>query len=380
MRPECTRHPLLRERPAAALWLLALLTLGAAGVVTSARADDGDGGEFATAPLVERSPARDLREVLALADEALPLRVTLASRDQVVGHPWRVYGDTLLLVPPTAWRAGRESPPADLRGVPLADLVRVEQSRSGARAGAGWGAKSGALIVCGLGLLTGAAVSVFSDSESDLAPIVAFGAMGAAAGALTGAGIGAGVGALGREWIQLWPADSAGGVLPDDAVTGAGSRRARLAVEAAWSFDDGAEQDGRGPGVRVGVVRRFGDHLELGPFAEYHDLRGLYRYENSYDPYPPAGGHLALRSRMFALGLDVRLHRRGPGLRPFGTVGIGWCLGDDLYLGLNGGGGLRWRGGDNVFTLVVRRHHEATGTEPREGRFWSIAAGVTFGD
>lgn len=370
----------MRERLTAAAALAVLLLLAGAGAAAPAP-DVGDTtGEFATAPLVQKPVARDLRGLLALVDGNLPLRVTLASRDQAVGHPWRVYGDTLLLVAPTAWEAGQAPRRVDLRGVPLDDITRVEQSRSGARAGAGWGAKSGALVVGGLGLLVGVAVAAISDGDSDVVPVLAFGAVGAGAGALAGGGLGAGIGALGRDWVTLWPLDAAGEALPQDAAAGDATRRARLVVEGAWSFDDGAELDGRGPGARLGIVRRIGDIFELGPFAEYHDLRGLYRYESIYDPYPPATGSLAARNRQFILGLDLRAHGRGEGVRPFGTAGIGWCLGGDFHVGAHGGGGLRWRGrSGHEVSLVVRRYFEVTGARPRQSRFWSVAAGVTFG-
>ncbi len=366
-----------RRRPRAAAALAVLLLVGAGGAA-AARAEDPTVREFDVAPLTTPHAPRDLRELLALADGDLPLRVTRASRDQVVGHPWRVYGDTLLLVPPPDWRSGRTPAREILLGVALDDIARLEQSRSGVRAGAGWGARSGALVVGGLGLLVGAAVSALTEGDSDVTPVVAFGAIGAAAGALAGGGIGAGIGALGRDWVTLWPFESAGESRPPE---GGGGGRSRFVLEGAWSFDDGAEQDGRGPGVRAGVVRRVGGLFEMGPFAEYHDLGGLYRYApgGQYE-YPHAGDFLVERSRLFALGLDVRAQGRGAGLRPCGATGLAWCLGEGLYVGAHAGAGLRWRlAGGHDLTLFVRRHFGVIGSEPRESRFWSIAAGVTFG-
>lgn len=360
--------------------LAVMLLFGLAGAVPPALAEDPGGHEFGAAPLADPLVPRDLRELLALVDGDLPLRVTLGSRDQAVGYPWRIYGDTLLLVPPTDWKAGRTPEPEMLRGVPLDEILRLEQSRSGVRAGAGWGARSGALVVGGLGLLVGTAVSALSEGDSDVTTILAFGAMGAAAGALTGGGIGAGVGALGRDWVTIWPFETAGGLPPHGAAAGGVARRTRFAMEGAWSFDDGAEQDGRGPGVRIGIVRRVGGRFEMGPFAEYHDLRGLYRYTGTGQFYPHTSDFLAARTRLFALGLDVRTQGRSQGARLFGTTGLAWCLGDGLYIGAHAGAGLRWRGrGTHDLTLVVRRHFGVIGSEPRQSRFWSIAAGVTFG-
>lgn len=357
--------------------IAALLALLALLATTQVLADDPTGGEFAPAPLADRPVPRDLRELLALVDGGLPLRLTLASREQPVGHPWRVRGDTLQIVPPGAYEAGQAPRAGDLVGVPIVAIVRVEQSRSGARTGAGWGAKAGAAVMGGLGLFIGLAVMSLDEGDSDAAPLVAFTAVGAGAGALVGGGIGAGVGALGRDWTTLWPFELAGEVLSTDLAADAEARRAHFALEGAWSFDDGAETDGRGPGARLGLVRRLGENIELGPFAEYHDLRGEFRALDYYGNETIR----AARSRMFALGLDARANARTGRTRFFGTAGIGWCLGDDLYLGAHGGGGLRWRSdGGHVVSLVLRRYFEVTGTQPREGRFWSVAAGITFGD
>lgn len=381
------RHGGLRGGPLActAPALAVLLLLGRADAAAPARADDPVGHEFeGMPPSTSSTPpvARNLRELLALVDGAVPLRVTLSSRDQAIGNPWRVYGDTLLLAPPAEWTAGRTPERATLLAAPLPDIIRVEQLRSGVRAGAGWGAKSGALVVGGLGLLVGTAVSALTDGDSDASAILALGAIGAAAGALAGGGIGAGVGALGHDWVAIWPLEAAGEVAGAGAAAQgpAAGNGARLALEGGWSFDDAAEQDGRGPGVRLGVVRRIGGRFEMGPFAEYHDLRGLYPYRGSTGYYPATDYYLAARTRLFALGLDVRTQGRGRGPRPCGTTGLAWCLGDGLYVGAHAGAGLRWQHGNgHELTLLVRRHFGVLGSEPRESRFWSIAAGITFG-
>lgn len=389
-----SRHRRWGSRLACAAPVLAvLLLLGQAIAAVPVRADDPVGHEFEEMP-ASTSPAplvaRDLRELLALVEGDVPLRVTLSVRGQVIGHPWRVYGDTLLLVPPAEWKPGRAPERAGLPGVRLDDIVLLEQSRSGARAGAGWGAKSGALVVGGLGLLVGTAVSALSDGDGDATTILALGAIGAAAGALAGGGIGAGVGALGHDWVAIWPPAAAGrlagrghGAADVDAtsiVSGGTARRSRLALEGGWSFDDAAEHDGRGPGVRLGIVRRVGGHFEMGPFAEYHDLRGLYRYTALEGLHPDAVEFLAARTRLFALGLDVRTLGRGRGPRPCGTTGLAWCLGDGLFVAAHAGAGVRWQCGDgHELTLLVRRHFGVLGSQPRESRFWSIAGGITFG-
>lgn len=369
-----------RRSPAIA----ALLLVAALSAVSTALADEIPRPGTPASPLTPPAgdPPRDLRELLALVDGNLPLRLTLASRDEVVGHPWRIQDGHLQVVPATAFRQGQAPRAGELVSVPVADIVRVEQSRSGARAGAGWGAKTGAIVVGGLGLLVGAAVAGLSEGDDDAAPVLGFGIVGVGAGALVGGGIGAGVGALGRDWVTLWPPDEAGEPSSGDVAGGQPARRARFALEAGWSVDDRAEVDGRGPGARIGLVRRLGGAIEMGPFAEFHDLHGATLYEYQYDPaYPPYDPLLVARNRMFSLGLDVRANGQARGVRFMGTAGIGWCLSDELYIGANAGLGLRRRGeGGHEVSLLVRRHFEVTGMESRQGRFWSVAAGITFGD
>lgn len=358
-----------------------LLPMMVLAVASGARADDRS-TEFATGPLAEPVAPRDLRELLATVDAKYPLRVTLSTREIIEGHPWRVYGDTLLLVPPTEYAAGIATPdPAHLLAAPVTDIIRVQQRQSGLARGAGWGAKSGALVGGGLGVLLGVVVAAISedgdDDIGDVGVVAMASLMGAGTGALFGSGIGAGVGAMTHDWYTIWPlGDSQGGGHPDGTVA-----RTRMCVEAGWSHDTDAIEDGSGPGGRLGILRRLGDRVEMGPFVEYHNIRGLvlneYQYYYPYDDYVP---YPTSTSSQLSLGLDVRVNSTTVGSRPFFDSGIGWCAAGDLFLGAHVGAGLRWRGDNhNEYSLALRRYFALTGTDGERGRFWAVSAGITFG-
>jgi len=329
--------------------------------------------EFATPPMRETVAPRDLREVLALAEADLPLRVRLLSRAQQEGYPWRVEGDTLRLVPPAAHVAGG-SAPADsvLVAVPLDEIVAVWQQRSGLRSGLNWGAKSGAIVGGGLGLLIGAALTALADDDSDAAPIMAASLVFAAAGAAGGTLVGGVVGALTSDWYVLWPPE--GDVAPEGGVEGE-TARARWCLEPGWSFTPEAGVDGNGPSLRATILKRLGRRFELGPCLEVHDIEGGTWQDSYY-----GGPYLSHRSREFGLGVDVRLNERGAGLRPLGTVGLGWFVGNDLRLGAHLGAGVRWRGARGPeLSLAARRFVPLTGGEFDEARFWAVSAGITLG-
>jgi hypothetical protein len=352
--------------------LLPLMVLALAG---SARADDR-ATEFATEPLAEPVVPRDLSELLATVDAKYPLRVTLSTRETVEGHPWRVYGDTLLLVAPTEYTAGIAAPDAaHLLTAPVTDIIRVQQRRSGLASGAGWGAKSGALVGGGLGLLIGVLVATISEDDDSVAgPIVVISLAGVGTGALLGSGIGAGVGAMTHDWYTIWPlGEDPDGEHPDGAIA-----RTRMCVEAGWSHDTEALVDGSGPGARLGILRRLGDRVEMGPFVEYHNIRGLILED--YDWYYGYEQYEVSTSSQLSLGLDVRVNSAAVGSRPFFDSGVGWCAAGDLFLGAHLGAGLRWRNeGNTEYSLALRRYFALTGTDGDRGRFWAVSAGITFG-
>jgi hypothetical protein len=359
-------------RPTVLAVAMAMATAVAA-LATTALAVGDPTTEFATRPLRETFAPRDVREVLALVEADLPLRVRLLSREQQEGYPWRVEGDTLRLIPLATYRAG-DMAPADtvLLAVPVTEIIAVWQQRSGVREGLKWGAKSGAIIGGGLGMLVGAALSSLSDDDSDAAPIMAASLIFAASGAAAGTLVGGAVGALTSDWFPLWPPDE--GVGPDGGPAGNLSR-ARWCLEPGWSFRSEAETDGSGPSLRMGFLRRLGRWVELGPCVEYHDIEGELWRDSYY-----GGPYLSHASNKLGLGLDIHLDERGLGLRPLGTAGLGWFAGDDLYLGAHLGAGLRWRSAQGTeLSLTARRYLPLTGSETDIARFWAVSAGVTLG-
>lgn len=326
-----------------------------AALATVAHAD-----EFTATPLAE--PPHDLRQLLATIDGEHLLSIDLAAGRTVEGYPHRVVADTLLLT--------TEEGAAPLLRAPLAEIVKIRQRRSGAASGAGWGAVSGVVAGGALGALFGIVVASIDDDDG-AGPIVAFSLGGVAAGALLGSGIGAGIGAMTHGWRTVYPLDES----DDFASVDEGSPRTRLCLEPGWNFGVSGVRDSAGLGARLGVLRRLGGRLEMGPFIEYHDISGVR------EVYPYYGGvYLDQTSRLLAVGIDVRANGTDTGWRPFGTGGTGWCVSNDLYLGGHLGGGIRWRGDSgHEFSLGARRYFSLTGGQARIAQFWSVTAGIAVG-
>lgn len=353
--------------------LLGLLIVSAAATTRPplAAAQAGDAAsEFATTPLRQPVDTRDLRAVLTFADPDRELRVFLVDGRRIDGFPWLVERDTLRLITPEDYRADEAA--VGTLAVPLADITTVGQYRSGAPEGLRWGAKSGAIVMGGLGLLTGVVVAAFADDDdSDIGawPVLLFGFAGALAGAGAGSMVGGMAGLLTADWHALWP--------PDAVAAGADDPRlphSRWCLEPGWSFRPGVDADGSGPGLRASRLRRLGRTIELGPCLEYHDIEGVVRHESDYGYV-----YLASVSPVLALGLDLRANDRAPGLRPVGSAGLGWAIGGDVYLWAHAGAGLRWRGEHGAeFSLIGRRGLPLAGGQDATVAFWAVSAGATF--
>ena len=371
------------HRLALALLLLPLVAAPVAPDPATAQADDVGGagapgatsGEFAVSPLREPAPERDLRAVLADAATGRLLRVLLRDGSQVDGFPWGVVGDTLRLLRPavpgaesTAATAERVAPTIAL---PLPAIAAAWQQRPGTREGLRWGAKSGAIVMGGLGLLVGAVVVAFGGEDSDLWPVALFGGVGALAGAGAGSIVGGVAGSLTLDWLPLWPPG-----LDEGPAEGGDGRvqHTHWNLEPGWASHPEAETGGSGPGLRVAVLRRLGRGVELGPCLEYHDVGGTAWNEAYY-----GGAYLSATSSVLALGLDVHANDSAPGLRPLASAGLGWAIRDGVYLEAHLGAGLRWRNARGTeWSLIGRRFLALSGDDPDFGRFWTLSAGVAF--
>jgi len=374
--PMTRTTPAARTTPWPAACALLLLTVVALGSPRPAPAADDPPPptEFTTAPLATEPPApHDLRELLATVDARQPLRVSLAAGTPVEGHPWRVVADTLLLVPPQHFSADGGAPAAaHLRRVPLAEIVRVQQRHSAAAGGARWGTTSGVVVGGTLGLLFGVAIaSINNDDDGPEGPIIGGALVGSVAGALFGRVIGAGIGLMTHDWYTIHPRSGERTTTP----TAAEPSRTRLHLEPCFSFGRRGEIDGGGPGARIGVLRRIGSGIEMGPVIEYHLIGADVLRGTSFGTT-----YLTRSDPLLAVGLDLRLHGAGARLRPFGAAGVGWSISNDLFLGAHLGGGLRWRdAGGRDYSLGLRHHFELVGGNADDARFWSLGAGISFG-
>ena len=360
---------------------LALLFLSLAAALVAphpaaAQTDDVGGagsGEFSVSPLREPAPERDLRGVLADAATERLLRVLLRDGSQVDGFPWGVVGDTLHLLPPATPGAASTSATAECVArtiaLPLPAIAAAWQQRPGTREGLRWGAKSGAIVMGGLGLLVGVAVAAFGGEDSDLWPVALFGGVGALAGAGAGSIVGGVAGSLTVDWLPLWPPGLEEGPAEDSDGR---VQRTHWNVEPGWASHPEAATGGSGPGLRVAVLRRLGRGVELGPCLEYHDIGGTAWQDAYY-----GGAQLSGTSPVLALGLDIHANDSAPGLRPVASAGLGWAVRDGVYIEAHLGAGLRWRSARGTeLSLVGRRFVALSGEDGELGRFWTASAGV----
>ena len=74
------------------------------------------------------------------------------------------------------------------------------------------------------------------------------------------------------------------------------------------------------------------------------------------------------------------MRARRPGLSPYATMGLGWFISNDAYLGAHLGGGLRWQfhnGNDLEFDM--RYHFNLIDVDDDEvDSFWTLGLGLGF--
>ncbi|MBM4130168.1 hypothetical protein FJ250_03955 [bacterium] len=313
---------------------------------------------IACAPSMARAAAVGpdvLDDLLPRLDPRYVLRVTLFGREVVTGHLARAQADTLWLTP-LPERDGDPAAPVPLRA---ADIVLLEQRRSGidhgAQAGGGFGAGLGAL----LGVATGLWLSDWTEGANDVVAVAMCTAVGAAAFAAGGAILGGGLGATGSVWYTLWPDDRvARGLREAKAQARADSLAAqtprtptRILVEAGWAAT-GGPYDMTGVALGAGLVGKPGPGFELGPVMRYHGLGGLADVRPTL-----SGGERTRLEPIVTLSLDGRLARAEPGWRPWVQGGLGLALASELYPAAHLGAGARLRDGrGRDWGLVIGRH------------------------
>ena len=304
--------------------------------------------------------------MLAELDARRQLRVTQYSRDLLTGLLRAVAGDTLWL----AAGARHDS----LVAIPLPDIARVQQWRSGSERGASIGATSGSIVGALFGLGLGALIAGFNGREaSDVAPMIVAPLGGMAVGGMAGSVLGAGVGATTRSWYTVWP-DDHWRAPPPPASPEAPPPETRLLLEAGRAANTGSVFDVSGASLAVGLFRRQSAQLELGPVIRYQALDGVV------DVPPRQGnGTYTLLEPIATISLDLRWQPASPGLRPCLDGGLGFSLSNDLYPSAHVGAGLRARDSrGRDYGVMFRRHAALRDLGDGIDGYWTLAASFAF--
>ncbi len=293
------------------------------------------------------------------------LRVTLSGGETVQGNFTALLDDTLVI---DSHRKGDES--ALLR-VPTETVRRLEKWTSSTARGAKWGATTGAVAVGALGGFMGWVMASLDEGEDTgtVLPILAGATLGALSGAIVVGGVGAAFGTLSDDWVIIYPPRETRGI-----GRPSGTIRLFLDVSEAWNVE--ADFPSGVFGARLGLLKDMSSHVQMGPAI------GFYNFEQR--AVRPLDGGTSYRATdpVTNMGLDVVVSSRNGGFAPYVVAGTGWYVSSDLYLGLMGGAGLRWRNASGQdYHLDARRHVGISGdVVGGVDDFWTVSAGITFGN
>jgi hypothetical protein len=258
-----------------------------------------------------------------------------------------------------------------LVAVALESVLTVRVWQPNTRQGAGIGAASGVVIAGAFGALLGAYLATYDGSDGAVGGALAGFAIVGAAGAAAGGLLGAGIGSLSHGWHTVWPQGPAppqGTRLPPPGAT-----RLGLFAGAAQSRLEGYEVTRLA--ARVGLRRDAGRRLSLGPEIAYD------HFDGSFTRPAPGGGFVTGVDSILKFMFTANIRSRRPGLTPYATLGAGWFLSNDAYLGAHAGGGLQWRRtGRNDTCLDFRYNFNLTDVTPSQvAGYWTVGLSLGFG-
>ena len=293
------------------------------------------------------------------------LRVTIWDGEIVQGTFMALLADTLMI------DSRREEGESVLLRLPTDTVQRLEKWESSTARGARWGATTGAVAVGSLGGLLGWVMASLGegDDTGTLVPILAGATLGALSGAIVVGGVGAAFGALSNDWTIIYPPPG-----PGDPRRPSRTIRLFLDVSEAWNVE--ADFPGGVFGARLGLLKDMSRHVQMGPAI------GFYNFEQRAARPLDGGSYYRSTDPVTNMGLDVVVSGRSGGFAPYAVVGTGWYVSSDLYLGLMGGAGLRWRNATGQdYHLDVRRHVGISGdVSGGVDDFWTVSADITFGN
>lgn len=332
------------------------------------------------APVARRPPGIPprLRQAADGLDPRFPTRVTLLSRDRLVGESARVAGDTLWL--------------AEGGGVPLADIARLEQLVPGDGVHSRWAGVAGVLLGGVLGGAIGAALddpgrydSYYNDESGRTEAIMVGAAMGMVVLGLPATRISGGPHSGRDAWFTLYPPGLVGAepeYVQGDAAGVERRRRApgvrpraRLAFDTGWSTGSNGPLASAGVGYTAALLTRLAPNLEYGPEFDFHALDTVVDV-----PARTTSAEQTVIPPFVSLGVALRCQSPAPGLRPWADGGVAVCLSSNMYIGTHVGTGCRWRDarGRDYGVFVRRRIPLARQLDAVDG-FWTVGAGFTFG-
>lgn len=341
--------PSLPERNARAPFPPALLL--SLALLTAALPPGGAGA-------AESGSRAALRSLLLRVPTGRPVRLTLDTGARLTGRIRGVDADSVRLAAPAAAAA-------------LADVLTLEEQRSGWATGTKVGMTTGAVVGGAFGLLAGTYLGAINDPEDGDWPVVlTCTALCLAAGGLGGGALGAGVGGLVTHWEPLFPEPDRG--RPRGSLRTAPPGETRLELTAGLA----AAQDGpyapRAWGGRVGLLRRIGRGLDLGPELGFYDLGETVRIQEN-------GGTTSLRvSPATQMGAGLSWRRERAGWQPYLAGGLALYLRNEAYTGASVGAGLAWQRASGSALLVDLRHHFCLSEhqDPTSRNFTTFQAGL----
>jgi hypothetical protein len=271
------------------------------------------------------------------------LGVSMATGDIYLGQFSGRQNDQLLLT-----GSFDHGEPGSTVTLPLADIVRLQVSGSGAGRGFKAGFTTGAVVGGSLSLLWGLALSSLDSDDDNTMGIIGFTMLGTMAGGIGFGSVGAGIGALTDAWYTVYESPDAR--FPPDR-SGSRDTRVALGLGLASGYQDREDYQQTGLYGTGGLQVPVGSLVEVGPELAYYHLGGSIEHHQADYTY------FTSVSPVVSIGLAASLQPRKSGWAPYLVAGTGYYFSEGEYLGLSLGGGLRFRtAGDQEARLEIRNH------------------------
>jgi hypothetical protein len=241
----------------------------------------------------------------------------------------------------------------------VADIQQLSVRRRAVLPGLFVGGGIGAAVVGGYGVL---ACLIIGEGQSSTIGVAACGLVGALLGSLIGGGVGALVGLALPRWPTLYEREEQGGRSPRLATD-----KSPPSTLQRWLFHPGplgelgvqfeyagklrVSQPDWGPGVRLQLLARLGEHFTLGPEAALHARVGTDRFSGP-------GGTFTQPGPLFQLGGTVRAGMRLDLVRPALIAGLGWYLGQFSHVGASVGAEVEVHAVEGIPVVFEVRYHD----------------------